>query len=164
MNSDGDDTNSSLISSELDSHSPDPTAATQTSFNITNSQAPHLIYHAASSSSAGNQPNGSPVDDCPAITGLQSTETVSSKLEPGPGHGPEGSSDTIIGSGDSIVANDESQEWLREGDHELKRVKVCSSSSCPLPSVLGFQCFKVPPAFSILCSHYCLPAVFSDHP
>jgi hypothetical protein len=138
MNADGNAISpSSVISADLSAQSPDPLAAalTQAPFIIAHSPSPRLAYPSTSSSSTENAPNSSFPDDGHGIAESRNVDTVLVKLEPGLSDSAVREPDTLLESGEPVVASDETQEWMPEGDHELKRVKVCSFTLHPYLSI-----------------------------
>jgi hypothetical protein len=131
MNADGNAiSSSSVISADLPAQSPDSlaTAPTQAPFVIAHSPSSHLAYPSTSSSSTENAPSGSFPDEGHGIAESRNVDTVLVKLESGASDSAVRESDTLLESGEPVMASDETQEWMPEGDHELKRVKVCSLS------------------------------------
>jgi hypothetical protein len=125
MNGDGEPIISSeaIIPAELDNQSHDPPP---TSFNITNAPPLHLTYRSVSPPPTENTPSPSPSPDDAAATALRASKATAAKLEPGADDSSDAPPDTFVGSSEPVLTNEETQEWFPEGDHELKRVKVCS--------------------------------------
>jgi len=121
MNGDGDAHSSATPADHPESSDSSP--AVQLSFAVTGSSSPGPENQSTSSPETGNASATQLTQDFDSSIELHGRDTITVNLESSTPENTDVYADSTGGS-DTTTHNEESHEWLPDGEHELKRVKV----------------------------------------